>query len=256
MTTGIGRFILLSAALHLAVLTALGYSAARPMEFRPAVLSVTFRNGPAGDMREIPYHNNARPAPPITDARSNAEHIEDPMPSSPVTTAVQEAGRDAPASPISPARSEVHDSEGENTSGDAITPRATRQGEAPVANVQTQDHMAARIATAPSLSMDMTLLTSRLEGQLRDALAPYFVYPMMARRNGWQGQVQLELRVEADGHLSHVRIAHSSGYRLLDHAALATLNRIKSVPKAAGWLDGRHFDIVLPVDYRLIGGQS
>jgi protein TonB len=78
----------------------------------------------------------------------------------------------------------------------------------------------------------------------------------MARRNGWQGQVQVGLRVEADGRLSHVRIAHSSGYRLLDSAALATLNRINAVPKATGWLDGRHFDMVLPIDYRLIDGQS
>jgi protein TonB len=78
----------------------------------------------------------------------------------------------------------------------------------------------------------------------------------MARRNGWEGQVQVGLRVEADGRLSHVRIAHSSGYRALDSAALTTLDRINALPEAAGWLDGRHFDMVLPIEYRLIDGQS
>lgn len=103
---------------------------------------------------------------------------------------------------------------------------------------------------------DTAALTSQLAAQLRNVLAPYFTYPIMARRNGWEGQVQVGLRVEADGRLSHVRVAHSSGYRALDSAALTTLGRISIVPAAAGWLDGRHFDMVLPIEYRLIDGQS
>jgi TonB family protein len=97
---------------------------------------------------------------------------------------------------------------------------------------------------------------SHLTDRLRDILARYFVYPSMARRNGWEGKVQVGLRVEADGRLSHLHIAHSSGYPLLDDSALTTLNRIDTLPEAAGWLDGQHFDMVLPIEYRLIDGQS
>jgi protein TonB len=116
--------------------------------------------------------------------------------------------------------------------------------------------IAEQAAIPPTQQLDAATLSSQLEGQLRNALAPYFTYPLMARRNGWEGQVQVGLRVEADGRLSHVRIAHSSGYRALDSAALTTLDRINALPEAAGWLDGRHFDMVLPIEYRLIDGQS
>jgi protein TonB len=247
MGTGMNRFVLLSAALHLGVLAALGYGAVRPAQLLSSPLTVTL-NEPFTAMTETVRHRTAnnitktiKHTEPAQPSRRTPRQITQNV-SSPVVT---------PASAVSEATAH-----GSDVAGDPPPPVTIQQSEEPVVNGNTHDNIAAQNTVIPAQQIETTRLASQLEGQLRDALAPYFAYPMMARRNGWQGQVQVGLRVEADGRLSHVRIAHSSGYRLLDSAALATLSRINTVPKATGWLDGRHFDMVLPIDYRLIDGQS
>jgi protein TonB len=46
-------------------------------------------------------------------------------------------------------------------------------------------------------------------------------YPTIARRNGWAGTVILEIEVAADGAATAVHVKRSSGYPVLDEAALA-----------------------------------
>ena len=82
-------------------------------------------------------------------------------------------------------------------------------------------------------------------------MQPYFSYPMLARRRGWQGTVRIGMRISADGHISRLHIVETSPHPLLDRAALATLGKVKSIPQARAWLAGRYSDIVLPVEYRL-----
>ena len=91
-----------------------------------------------------------------------------------------------------------------------------------------------------------------LQVQLQSMLAASFSYPALAQRRNWQGEVRLGLRVEADGQLSNIRIIKSSGYTILDRAALRSLEQIATLPDIGSWLHGRHFDTVLPVEYRLI----
>ncbi len=78
-------------------------------------------------------------------------------------------------------------------------------------------------------------------------------YPAIARRKGWQGVVKLQLLIESDGHISDLHIEQTSGYALLDKAALSSL-QLAHVPDAAQWLDGKAVSIVVPVEYRLVGG--
>ena len=244
MDAGMGRFILLSTALHLGMLAALGYNPVRPPLLLPSTLTVTLNVTTVA--AAIPQPHTARPTsaskmitrgpvdtqPTGSEAATDSPH-ETPEGTAPPTLAHENllVADNHPAaldtSPLNPSLEENGKLAAAQPSADAMT-RPT----------------------------DITSLASQLAGQLRDALTPYFAYPMLARRNGWQGRVQIGLRVEADGRLSHVRIAHSSGYRLLDNAALATLNRINTLPDAASWLDGRHFDMVLPIEYHLIDGQS
>ena len=78
-------------------------------------------------------------------------------------------------------------------------------------------------------------------------------YPAIARRKGWQGVVKLELLIESDGHISDLHIEQTSGYALLDKAALDSL-QLAHVPNAAQWLDGKAVSIIVPVEYRLVDG--
>ena len=50
-------------------------------------------------------------------------------------------------------------------------------------------------------------------------------YPRLARERGWQGRVIIEVAVIADGTVDRAEIDQSSGYRLLDQAALRVVRR-------------------------------
>jgi protein TonB len=95
-------------------------------------------------------------------------------------------------------------------------------------------------------------LVNNLLAELRSALAARFVYPPLARLHGWQGRVQLGLTIEADGHLSELRVLSSSGYAILDRDAIQTLARIGALPQSRLRLEGRSQRLELPVIYRLI----
>lgn len=109
----------------------------------------------------------------------------------------------------------------------------------------------AQPATAPETRI---AAGSALLAQLRDAMQPYFHYPLLARRRGWEGTVQVGLRISASGEISRIRIVRTSDHDILDRAALDCLNRIRRMPGALAWLDGHDSDIVLPVEYRLTDG--
>jgi protein TonB len=111
-------------------------------------------------------------------------------------------------------------------------------------------------ATAGSVSHGQQQLSSaaryrRVRAALQEALLPRFDYPSMARRRGWQGRVRIGLHVEADGGLSRIHLLESSGYALLDRAAVKNVTELRNVPAAAQWLDGLDMDMILPVRYRL-----
>lgn len=83
------------------------------------------------------------------------------------------------------------------------------------------------------------------------ALHARFSYPYLARRNGWQGEVDLGLRVDGNGRIAHIRIIKSSGFGVLDRAALASAGHIQSLSGLVHLLYGHAIDLVLPVQYRL-----
>ena len=92
-----------------------------------------------------------------------------------------------------------------------------------------------------------------LRACVMDLITRQLTYPAIARRKGWQGVVKLELHIESDGKISGLHIDETSGYTVLDKAALQSL-QLANVPDAAQWLQGETRDIVVPVEYRLIDG--
>lgn len=128
--------------------------------------------------------------------------------------------------------------------GDTAPATEPRPGEAASADGQS------RQSDVP----DAAALAARVQARLQQALRSSFYYPRIARHRGWEGSVEVGLRVEADGNLSGVRILRTSGFAILDRAALASVGRIERLPEIVNWLGGRHIDMVLPVQYRLIDG--
>lgn len=112
----------------------------------------------------------------------------------------------------------------------------------------------AELATAGSGAatpdaIDEAALESRLRVTLQQALARHFSYPLLARRRGWQGEVLLAFRLQSDGRIIDARIARSSGYGVLDRAALDALGKVGRISAGAEY----GFAMQLPVIYRLEG---
>jgi len=76
-------------------------------------------------------------------------------------------------------------------------------------------------------------------------------YPPLARRREIEGKVRLELVIEGDGRLRHVRVLASSGHAVLDDAAQEMVRRCGLFEPLPGELGIESLKIVVPVSYAL-----
>ncbi|PXF28985.1 hypothetical protein WH50_23275 [Pokkaliibacter plantistimulans] len=69
-------------------------------------------------------------------------------------------------------------------------------------------------------------------------------YPSRARQNNWQGRVTLRVTLAPDGRVEQVDVAESSGYGVLDRAALATVQQWR-------FRAGSAETVLVPIRFRL-----
>jgi TonB family protein len=91
---------------------------------------------------------------------------------------------------------------------------------------------------------------NNLRQQLKNIIRARFTYPRMARRMGWEGLVGLSLHIDDDGSLNNVRIARSSGRKVLDDNAKKTIQSIGRLQLASN-LTIQAADTEIEVLYRL-----
>lgn len=118
---------------------------------------------------------------------------------------------------------------------------ATRTAQAGAADADAEQGVDSSMQTAAAAD---------LRGRIENELARFFHYPPLARREGWEGVVQLQFDVAGDGAIRNIQLASSSGYALLDRAAqeaLAAAAHVALPPSLAGGTRA----IALPVRYRL-----
>ncbi|MCG6871575.1 MAG: energy transducer TonB [Gammaproteobacteria bacterium] len=150
-----------------------------------------------------------------------------PPPTRPPTPAAT-AARLTPTSPVAPAAATETETERSHTAGDLSAKSPAR-----TAN-------------------DEEISVNELRTRIRERLAPHFRYPQLARRRGWQGTVQVRLRVAGNGRVLPLAVARSSGYRLLDRHALRVLGEIGQIALGAAPMAPRELDFA--VIYRLLPG--
>ncbi len=145
-------------------------------------------------------------------------------------------------------------------------PSAVRR--APAAAPRVSDTGAAQgsatAGTAPALTSARSTPSSdrvpdardpnHVRQQLETLLSARFVYPPLARKFGWQGEVTVRLRIGADGALEAADVVRSSGHRVLDRDAVRTLLKIGSLPNARQTLGGRALTTEIPIRYQLHEG--
>lgn len=179
---------------------------------------------------------------------------------------VNNAGATArPSPPAEPQRAQPAASAGPVATPDAMRPATARErppappdAARPATPTDATKSASRTAAAAPPPAADIAAAApepANTEQHLRDTLLELVTaklhYPTIARRRGWQGTVVLQLRIGADGQVSDLQVNASSGYPVLDRAALECL-RLASIPQADRWLHGRAVDILLPVEYRLV----
>jgi protein TonB len=239
----------LSSALHISllggaagVLVTQGRAPTAPLKvtlFQPAVpLPVGEHKGPEVEARREEKPPEPTPPPPRPQPKPKTPKPKVTAPSVPKVKKPQlpkEVVAPAPAAPSLPA---------------ALTLPPSQKGE--IDSAITGDN----VATKQSLNNDSTegmgAITSngaRRGGGGASARPDYGInpkppYPLVARRMGAQGVVLLRVHVRADGSVSEVSVARSSGFSQLDDSALQTVRdswrfmpaRLDGVP-VASWVE-------------------
>jgi len=80
--------------------------------------------------------------------------------------------------------------------------------------------------------------------EIRRRIESKKTYPLLARKNGWEGSVLVEIELGGAGELEGVRLLHESGFPILDHATLAAVRKAVPFPPLPG-------KVRVPVCYRL-----
>jgi len=83
-------------------------------------------------------------------------------------------------------------------------------------------------------------------GQIRNLLGNNLVYPKIARRMGWSGEVHVSFLLKIDGNIDEVLIEKSCGFPVLDKSAVKTIEKASPFPKPE--TDVR---IIIPIAYNL-----
>jgi len=88
-------------------------------------------------------------------------------------------------------------------------------------------------------------------GFIQDKINASFTYPQEAKLKGWEGIVKVRFTVAPDGRIKDIDVAESSGYPLLDAAAILAIKDASPYPFPPDFA-GDEVEITVPVDYRQI----
>jgi periplasmic protein TonB len=89
---------------------------------------------------------------------------------------------------------------------------------------------------------------------LGNAIAKYKSYPKIAERRGWEGTALLDLKIDSNGNVLSSVVRESSGYDALDKRALEMVQKAAPFPAPPKILQGRTFNISVPVAFKLANG--
>ncbi len=98
---------------------------------------------------------------------------------------------------------------------------------------------------------EMDALRGLFTGQVRQRIARARNYPRIARRRGMEGQPVIDFTLDKRGRLTKVDLAQTSGYRLLDRAALEAVHNGAPYPEIPAPLKIDSFQFKLPISFVL-----
>jgi TonB family protein len=96
-----------------------------------------------------------------------------------------------------------------------------------------------------------TWLTPEYVSLIQNRINTNFIYPQEAITQGWEGVVKVRFTLTADGRIKDIDVAESSGYPLLDAAAILAIKDASPYPFPKDSQEGE-IEIIVPVRYEQI----
>ena len=228
--------------------------------FWPAAVRVLTKDAPArlqATLRALPSLS-ADPAPPKPAvSRQPTPPAVPPAPTfaQPLAQTVARTVAEAPQQTnqyLEPSRSPLVPPAAAVTDGPVLNP-ASALGVTP-------DAVAKAPVAAAGPASGGVLTESSATGELAEGLRGYRLavatqarcfkrYPAQAEASGWVGSADIRVEVGSDGEPSPATLARSSGYQVLDRAALATINAGALRARLPDSLRGKAFAVVLLVEF-------
>ncbi len=84
---------------------------------------------------------------------------------------------------------------------------------------------------------------------IQQKLNSSFIYPQKAKIKGWEGIAKVKFTVVQDGRIKKIEVAESSGYPLLDAAAILAIKDASPYPFPKKYRK-KELEIILPVSYK------
>ena len=81
---------------------------------------------------------------------------------------------------------------------------------------------------------------------IKETIRKNMIYPVLARKNGWQGRVLVSFVICLDGRVEDIRITESSGIALLDKHAVDIIKQSAPFPNPPV-----RATLIVPIDYNL-----
>ena len=91
-----------------------------------------------------------------------------------------------------------------------------------------------KFSSPQKLSNIITPLKSSATYKIGSEKNPHPIYPLIARKKGWEGKVVLQTDVDRQGNVKFVRILESSGFKVLDDISIETLKTWRFKPAKLG----------------------
>lgn len=218
---------------------------------RAAARPTRGRQAPAPEPAESP-----KKPEPVVDAPASPPEQTAQAPAEPSRQHPAPASEHAPSAPAEPSRREKTP---EKAPAAAITAAAntTPASASPAPPQREPEPAKGTPAGKPARSPDAAAALQSAAASYRAATPDYArnpppPYPAAALRRRWTGEVWLRVRVTADGDVARARVARSSGYRVLDDAALRAVRDWRFQPaRRAGCKVA--CEVRVPVRFRLAG---
>jgi protein TonB len=116
------------------------------------------------------------------------------------------------------------------------------------AEEETEEEAAEEVIEVPPVAKEPAVDFSSVIHGIRKKLIQKKIYPYAARKKGIQGIVFILLKLDEHGYLIELRITQSSGYKILDKAAVSLIKKV--VPYEHG--TGQPVSIEIPIKYSLL----